>query len=350
MIFKFRLILIMTLMSFFKVESKDFIAYNRYINKAELAIIDDKLIEAVSYFDSAMMIDSVSYAQDLYNASICALKTGKIETSLQYCYKLAARGVGEDFFKKKETYNSLTKHPDWNNLLQFAHNKRNKFTQQNQRVIKMIDSLVQKDQAMNKRWRESGRAKEVEKLMDITNDTIATALNNLLLKEGFLSEKIIGATPGEDGQFYIRTPFDVIIIHNYESRRVGDTLFNNVLRKALTEGFIKQDYYAFIRDFAGGPNTIDHFGSSQLFVQYGCTIYKNKYSDLPAIEKNRNRIGLCTLDEYTKKIIFNIQNPNTVFQINGNCGRIANFKNAESESMFLKSNEIFIKGIPNCEY
>jgi hypothetical protein len=348
--FKATVIFILSLFFYRQGNGKDFSTYNFHINKAELAIIDNRYADALHSFDSALIFDSVSYAQDLFNASLCALKIGLHERSLWYCYKLAQRGVGIEFFDTKTIFGPLkSNHVLWDSLLVLAKDKQEYFNAKYADILLVVDSLVQKDQAMNKRWRDSKMDSEVERLMDLTNDTIAKALHNLLTKEGFLSEKLIGAKPNPEGEFYIRTPFDVIIIHNYESRRVGDSLFNDVLYDALINELIKQDYYAFIRDFAGGHSSIDYFGSGHLFVQYNCTIYKSKFADLEEIKKQRKRIGLGTLEDYAKKIVFNIQNPSSDFQINGHCAKYMNFKNKESEEMFLKGHEIFIAKIPNCQ-
>lgn len=348
--FKTGLILILALVSFRQTNGQNFIFYNKHINRAEIAIIDNRYSDALQSFDSALLFDSVGYAQDLYNASVCALNIGNHEKSFLYCYKLASTGVGRDFFNTKTLYSPLKKHILWDRLLVLAKEKQEYFKAKYGDILMVVDSLVQKDQAMNKKWRESKMDNEVGMLMDLTNDTIAKALNNLLIKEGFLSEKLIGAKPSPEGEFLIRTPFDIIMIHNYESRRIGDSLFNDVLYEALINGLIKQDYYAFIRDFAGGHSSLDYFGSGHLFGQYHCKIFKRKFADLEEIEKQRKRIGLGTVEDYAKKILFNIQNPTTDFQINGHCAKYMNFRNKESEEIFLQGNEVFIAKIPDCEY
>ncbi len=324
--------------------------YHVLTNKAELAIVDNDLNSATQYYDSAFALRSKPFAIDAYNASICAIRVKQWEMAFHYANILADIGVGANFFKRNIYYLDLAEQKGWEELLARAEAGLKRKAAYKP-LLSVIDSLVKKDQYVNHNWRASGMASKERQIMDLTYDTIAAHLSRIFDSVGFLSEDMIGASLSENGnEISYGLPFDVIIVHNYQSRRTGDTLFNRILRKALQEGQIKPDYYANIRDFGGGISEKAYYGSSHFYVMYKCSLYLEHYNKerLPAIEEARTNIGMGTTADYLKKLIYNIRYPSSGFMIFAPLSVVESYANKESEQRLLSDSDVIIEHIPDC--
>jgi len=289
------------------------------------------------------------FATDLYNASVCALKAGKPEKALHYCLGLAEKGIGEEFFINKAIYRPLRHLKGWSTMLHTARTAKTKLRTEQGALLDYINSLVEKDQRVNRNWRQSGMTAETRTLMDLTYDTIATALNHIFDSLGFLSEDKIGALVEDDTVLSSSLPFDVIIIHNFQSRMTGDSLFSAVLRSALQQELIKPEYYAKIHDFSDGING-EYYGTSHLYIQYHCTLYKESgpHLDFRKLDADRNKIGLPPLSDHEKKVLYLLSHPDTDILIRAPASKYINFKDKASEDRFLSTQEVLVKEIPNC--
>ncbi len=332
-------------------EKFNFKLYHALINKAELSIADGQYQQALKYYDSAFLGKKKPFALDLYNASVCAVKSNLSKQAVVYCQKLADKGVGGDFFKKNQIFTSLVSTKQWKPLLEKADQVRIKIQTKHQALLKTIDSLVEKDQKVNHNWQESGMASKEREIMELTYDTIQSQLKGIFDGIGFPSEDMIGAPLTETGLMGYRLPFDIIIIHNYQTRTKGDTLFRPLLIKALKEGLIKPEYFALMEDLGSGDNSRPYYGSSHFYVQYQCSIYleNSNMQRLADIEKARADIGLCNTQDQLKKILFNIQNPVSGFRIMTALSKIGSFGNKESEQRMLNNSKAVLNQIPDCK-
>jgi hypothetical protein len=326
-------------------------AYHKFVNNAELAIVESDFNKAATYYDSAFHLSEKAFGQDFYNASISAIKANRLSKALSYCKALARKGVGRRFFEDKPIFAPLTKKPDWPKILRTAELSRRRLLRDHNALIRTIDSLVEKDQLVNQQWRDAGMATAERQIMDLTYDTIQIALIKIFKKHGFISEGIIGVPLTTDNRIAYRLPFDVIIIHNYQSRMTGDTLFRQVLLKALDDGDIKPEYLATIEDFGGGDLTRPYYGSSHFYVQYKCSLFLENFNiqRIDQIDSSRKSIGLCTAADQLKKVLFNIQNPGNPFRIQTTMSKIGSFGDKESEQRMLDNSKVLVEKITNCE-
>lgn len=322
--------------------------YPAQVSTAELAITRGDLRNALHHYRLAFASRTLPFAVDLYNASVCAIKSRDYTQAMQYCHMLAVKGVGDKFFGKS-IYRPLQLQKGWESLLATARHRKNALEQKHGALLCLIDSLVAKDQWVNRLWRISGMQSEPRKHMDLTYDTIGLHLKHLFDSLGFLTEEKIGAYVKEDTNLQRGQLFDVIIIHNYTARMTGDTLFNETLRQALQRGEIKPEHYASLRDFTGGSFT-DYFGTSHLYTQYRCTLYREKRdeAELQRIGNNRKRIGLPVLKDHEQKLLYNITHRHDDFIIHANLTVYKSFANEASEQSFLNNSEIVVRNIPHC--
>ncbi len=325
--------------------------YNAHISKAELDITNGNFPAALHHYELAFATRTYPFAIDLYHAGLCALKSNKNALAIKYCRRLAAKGVGEQFFRQS-AYASLQRDPHWEKLLLEARQQREELYRRQGGLICLLDSLVAKDQAVNHAWRAAGMSSETRRIMDLTYDTIGLHLKRLTDSMGFLSEEQTGAYVEKDTCLQQGRFFDIIIIHNYTARMTGDTLFNGTLRRALALEQIKPEHYASLRDFThGGDSPDDYFGTAQLYVQYQCNLYREKLdsSAVQQIEQNRKRIDLAPLADYEKKLMYNIGHRKGIFNIYAPITIYRSFKNESSEQYFLNGHQLIARNIPDCQ-
>lgn len=333
-------------------QSFDYRSYNQLVNKAELEITDNKFLEAFGNYNSAFRIKDKPFVQDLYNASICAVKANKVTEAMNLCKKLADAGVGGKFLNRKSIYAPLKKLDSWDEIVRQADSKRAKFQSENRDLLHLLDSMAAKDQRLNQEWRAAGLTMETpeRKQMDLTYDTLSQDLYNLFNSIGFISEQMIGAVVKDDTTLEYWLPANIIVVHNYQSRRVGDTLFRPILYKAIEQGLIKPEYVAHIEDF--GSNNIGRpdYGTAHSYMLYKCNVYLDHYAkeSFPAADENRKQIGMGPVADDLKKILFKISNPENEFMIRANYSKIGSFANTDSEEKFLQTSELIVKDIPDC--
>jgi hypothetical protein len=327
------------------------IDYNVLVNKAELAIVYSDLKQAMHYYDSAFNLRDKPFALDAYNATVCAVRLKQWKLAFRYANTLAELGVGKDFFNRNIYLIPLSEQKGWDRLLLKA-DAAMKAKAAYKPVLAVIDSLVAKDQRVNHEWRDAGRASKERQIMDLTYDTIALHLHHIFDSLGFLSEDKTGAWLSDAGnEIKFTAPYSVIILHNYQSRMKGDTLFSSVLRKAVNEGMIKPEFFAFFGDFGGREYGKVYYGSSMFFTAYKCKIYlEHSNRELQdTVDKARETLGMGTTLELLKKMIFNMRYPSSGFMIYAPISRIANFANEGSEQQMLGNSEVIIEHIPDCK-
>lgn len=350
---RFQLLLIALFVSYSIVNAQksSSISYAQKIYKAESSIIDSQYHEALSLYKDAFSDKSIPFAVDLYNAAVCATKLGKMETAVNLCGQLAYKGVGSDFLERQPEFLPLKEFQDWQDLCKKADQRKDEIATKSAQLRTTLDNMVTIDQDINHQWRASGTSGEMRRVMDSVNIVLSKQLINLFTEEGFIGEDKIGVTI--DGDKIIESfPFDVIIIHNYQSRwngNLGDTLFTAALTKALSDGLITPQYFAFIQDFAGQHHG-KNYGSASTFLQYECNLYFDKFlvDSVSAIDQRRAEIGLFNLTDLRKRIVYNFTHPESGFMIIAPCPTIGSFADESSKNIFLKTQELVFENILGC--
>lgn len=348
---RYLLLLALTLLSTATAKAFDYKRYARLINNAELALIDGAYSKALSFYDSAFVTKDVPFVQDVYNASVCAVKASLNSRAMTYCSRLANMGVGKQLFTAANVYHKLFTSDAWEPTLQRAQMVRDSILNKKKVILHQIDSLVYRDQEYNRAWRNSGMAAAERDAMYRANDTISRALLDIFEREGFLGEGRIGPHLEPNGLFSYNLPFDVILIHNYQNRENGDSLFNTILKKAVEQGEVPPQYYAGISDKGTNMGTRPYYGEVHFFVQYKCKIYLDNYNqeNRAMVDKSRAALGLCSTADLLKKVIYRTANPNSDFKISATLSIRGSFADKQSEEMILRESTVVYDTIPACK-
>lgn len=326
-------------------------AYNGHINKAELAIVDNNFKSAFQFYETAFQYKEQPFAIDLYNATICAIKTTKTKDAFLLCNRLADKGVGAAFFEKKSIFDPLKQETlSWQGLIAHAKLADKDFRTKNKPILDIIDTLYEKDQEMHRKWANSDFNNKLEREMKQLDSTRSAELLNAFRKYGYLSEDILGATVSADTVLELEPKFGIIMLHNYQGRIKSDTLFTHVLRAMLSQGRIKPEYFADIQDRGSNFGDREYYGNNSLFTPYKCSLYQFKVDKevLEQLDKKRESIALYSLADFRKKFIFNLSHPYTEFLIGARSLLVHSFADKESEAFFKQIHELIIKDIPGC--
>lgn len=319
--------------------------YNTKINKAELSITNGKFKEALNYYESSFKLKEQPFAQDLYNAIVCALKLHLNRKALALSFILADKGVGKSFFEKKSIFQLLKNEEGWQSLLSAAEDAQKSYDRNP--IQKRIKDLIEADRIMHTKWflATQDPNNELRKRMMIVDDSLSLELMDLFKNEGYLSEGQISVGINNDTTINSMPLFGIIILH--KAMTYSDTLFSNVLKAALKQGEIKPDVVAKFLDYGGRKGKRSTYGAEFLYMIYKCNLYVNNKLSIPDINSARAELGLCSLDDYLKKVRFVINHPATDFSLNAYSGKIGSFSNLSAEKGFL-SNYNLIVNIPDC--
>ena len=84
-------------------------SYYKLINQAEMKIVEDNYNEAVDLYLKAFKAVPYGFVKDYYNATVCAIKIEKFDTSFILLDSLVSKGVSKSIFTTYSIFNPLKK-------------------------------------------------------------------------------------------------------------------------------------------------------------------------------------------------------------------------------------------------
>lgn len=351
--FGFKIFIICITLTFhFKIFAKDIpISYFHHVDRAEMSIINHNYKEALmSYFLAFDIADP--FVQDIYNAALCA-DLSNDKKRLKYCADLLAeRGIGKQYFLKTSIFDQLKQDKDWENLLQKAAINKQKNDLSNSEIVEAINSLVDCDQFWHNKWAASDQdiSSRLHDSVSSVDDSLSKELYALFENKGFISEFELGVLLEDDTTISIVPSYIIILIHAFEGQSEFSNIlkakFTDVLNRAVKMGRIKPEVVATIYDLNQDSEKRPYYGTGTGFLSlYKNSVYlfKSTKSEIDQIDINRKSLNLCSLNNYAKKSIYNLENPSNSFFISGSIARIRSFTDEASERTFLENRTLFIK-------
>jgi hypothetical protein len=329
---------------------KDKRKYFDYINQAELSITSGDIQLGLNNYQRAFKINSLPFASDLYNASMCAISLNRFREAMSICWQLAESGVASAFFDKASAFSSLKKERKWSKLLQHADEVKNQLAVKYKVVNDKISTLYQADQKMHSVWASSDHNRKLAGDVRVIDDSISRELMDMFETNGYLSEFKVGVSVVED-TILTDPEFTIIMLHNYQGLYGNsDTLFSTILWNQLLAGTIRPDFYAKIQDGGSSKGDRPYYGSQLLYWNYKCKLYRRKVAQdlIKKIEANRQIIGLPPLSDLMAKILFNAERRNHGFLIDQFASGVHRFSDSHAEQNFLSGLDP-LTDIANCE-
>jgi hypothetical protein len=278
--------------------------YFPIINSAELNLIEGKYEESLNYYLEAIKSCSPNnaFAKDIYNASVCAVKSKKHDIAFILIDSLIAKGIKKPFILFCKSYDELHSDRRWNDLILNYDTKYNTYMKyKNIEYKRLLLGIEFSDQEFRKKKEAYVLYRDTINKIDINNTQI---LNTLLLKYGFPSENIIGI----EDPFLVNIPGYLIFHHQYQkmSKGIHNYDYTDILKNAIKRGELEPHRFAYWtaqydRNFLGGWGIVKAIISDQESV-----ILNDKFSeeDKKMINERRLNYGLETLEDFNKKALF----------------------------------------------
>ncbi len=275
---------------------RSFEKYLYYINKAEAELMGEHFKVASKYYDSALIVWTHPFAQDLVNQLICASHDSDY-ASVHYCArKLIHLGCPLSFFVKP-TYLNGFRNTRYFKILIWEYSKfRPEFTHKNNWNMRtQIELLVATDE-LNVIQAQANKSNYTG------DDTVRETLDRLF-KNGYPNEYDYGVFMRDDTTIATEDPLLPVLAHNYgkyDTIGLTDTTrkwhdYTQLLSEGITKGTLHPEAFAWLNDKAGIYKQGAGFGEYDVLVLGDDKKYYTPIHDSAmavSIDSNRLRLGL----------------------------------------------------------
>lgn len=295
----------------YKISNETVLQYNKLINAAELLICDSLFSDALSIYETAFKLTNEPFAIDQYNAAMCALNTGDYNNVESLLVNVVRKGYDYKLLDNNKTVNLLDAKHHADLLRKLKHVS----VEINYKLKDIYDSLLISDQYFRKDSLYWIKNRDTLCKTDYTNGKF---LNTLIDMYGFPSEKTVGVS----NNLLMALPWEIIVIHNHVNPSCNNRVdFSMVIWEALEQGLIRIPKAANYLEQSIGVNIFgtDIIGlvkaeyKSNDTCYYKCGFFNLPDKSIDRINSQRISIGLGTIVEARKKVLFNISNPDFIF-------------------------------------
>lgn len=271
--------------------------YSTYVNRAEMAIIENDPGRALACYRKAFRYKNPGFASEHFNAFKLAIQVKDIDFAFSNAMQLAKMGYCIGFF---EQYPVLKEHPGkWGELASLAQSE----LPVNLEYRNTLWDMFQEEQTA----RLEGKPRPEIRAIDSLN---LLKFRRLIRQYGFPSEDVIGIEC-TDNLRGIRPPaYFIMLLHFAQAEFQG---VDSLLLEALEGQKLSPYYYAFFEV---------HFSQRGRYmpspvIRVGDDFYVERISEarLKAVNENRRAIGLPSVEEHIKKIKFAYRNPNNGYRL-----------------------------------
>lgn len=324
--------------------------YHALVNRAELKIIDKDYAAALACYDTAFTRKEFPFAQDLYNASLCALQTGRQSRALAFCYRLADKGIGSAFFLKASVYRPLASGAAWKAFIAYANNSRETFLHNNKKTMAFMDGLFSISDTIPVWNGPPDMNSRADNIRIWVNDSLSQELLHFIQQNGYPSEELAGCHVINDTLLSDLPRFSTLIEKRWLLVNIYvDTLFRDVLLEAgVRKGLLKPEVYLDITRHTINGNDME---LRSFYSWYGCGIYADKGISKERVAQYWSSVGACSPDDYLKKFAYNISHPHGDFHIHTFGIRQDNGDEepAEERMRYSRQHELVVQHIPGCK-
>ncbi|QHT71140.1 hypothetical protein GXP67_33055 [Rhodocytophaga rosea] len=270
--------------------------YYPFIRKAEIAITQLSFGEASNYYKQAFKAVEQPFAIDYYNAALCAIQNKNYREATRYSGLLIDKGMDSRFFNR-QAFSSIKKEKVWKKLMQTYPKRRKAYLSRiNISLRNEILSLNEKDQHFRRMPGSYGVHGDTIFGIDMAN---VKRIREIISQYGYPDENLVGLV---DNNFHSSLP-SIIILHHYQQGYydLSATLLEQVkMGKLSPREFVQYE-----------EQLLQHKYKSNLFTKLDTTIvveHKFKIADLTTSDQVRKDVGLETIEEWRRKILFEMNN------------------------------------------
>ena len=276
-------------------------SYYPTINAAELAIADGNYELAMQQYDAAFAVQPIPLAQDLYNASLCAIQLNNPEKSMSLCLQLADKGVPVSFFSKKSSYASIRKNTHWTAFVQEAEERQAAFKERNKDNLALLNGLLTRSDKVYKDYQMNPRSEYALNEYRWAGDSLCKIVLGYLQQTGYLSEEQFGVAILRDTVLNARPVFARIMDRRPLLVNVHlDTLFRRLFyQQGVNSGKLKPEQAA---ELTYGRMDLREGYAAHYFVLYGKNLYHSTSIATTQAATIRQHLGLPRLEDELVKI------------------------------------------------
>jgi hypothetical protein len=312
--------------------------YHVLINEAENKITALEYQEALKVYHEAFKSD-YTFAQDLYNASLCAMQVKDFDATLKFCEGLVQRGCTLKFFStyKFQLFRESAQWKIFSKKYPLLVESYNSTCRKN--LVAEIEKLNEIDQGNYKLLPSNVHNQDFQDSLKNLSDYVKLKLMNMFNQNGYLDESKIGARIVSDTALGILPIFAILIRHRYQ---VDKHDYSPYLISEFNKGKIKPEVLASWLDL----ELKGAIGSVPALI-YNCQLYFNKFTRIKeTVISNREKYLLPKLEDAKRKIIFK-KCYNNDFLFFTPTGRISDI-DENTKKMLKEEHEINEQRILNC--
>lgn len=293
--------------------------YAGLVNQAELSIIDADYSKAVEYYRQAFGAVPFRFSRDLYNAICCTRFSGDEKLAFDLCRQLAQKGCDTAFFASS-VFDFLRERQSWEAFRLEIPVLHAAFLEGTNLALKSeISAMLESDQYYRKLEKNQAKGSP-EQLIYKDSIQLTDSLRYLRLLEifqqyGYPGESTTGVTLTADGTLLQKHELSVVLLHLFQKGRLDLAPY---LLRGVENGSLKPEEYANYHEFVYNlKKDSSAFYLRNPVMQIDEDYYKVAHADHPEImelfNRNRARIGMASVQDEQKKIIFQLKHRDSEF-------------------------------------
>lgn len=278
--------------------------YYKLINNAELAICGDDIKSASQFYSKAFAVHPKrGFYRDVLNAIHISMDINQLDTAGSYLKTLANRGLTAEMVKSFQKLYTGNKLAFINKII--TTNK--KPSAQEKKLVNRLKQMVAKDQEVRIYFSKLYNGAYMVDSTYAVDEANAQALLAMFKVNGIPDESILH-----------QTDYDIIILHNTGAASGGRTehIFDTLLFEASCSFDFDMRHFAYIAERSALAPAFSYKSLNVSFpLMPDCRYHKGDYyigyydgTSESHINKERKKLGLESLDDYRKKILFTNKN------------------------------------------
>lgn len=309
--------------------------YYSVINQAELLLISEQHDKALAQYYAAFKNVPTPFARDIFNAAVCATLTGDYESAFKLLDQLIVKGTDITFIKSMEVFSALVNDSRWEIFVNnYPRNRKIYLQTINVPLRKELEWMAALDQHF--RLKDNGMAVYQDTIAQIDKNNI-DRFNGIIEKFGFPGEDLIGVENPASAP-----PYHTILNHLCHKASMG-------MGKGIAE--INFPLQEFVKFGKLSPYRFANFIDQQGKPVYGNTVFYRLDNSpelrvlvlgekgLKKINKNRASVGLESLEDYQKKVLFALKDSRFIFNFNGSIVSL-NGMSAQEKEAFIQQSKV----------
>lgn len=295
-----------------QLQGQDYVYYHSLFNRIDEDVLSENYATAIQRLDSIYSKYNFIYAKHCIKAlQICVTSNDSLRADkwLEKCFK---HGIPVWMIRTNEITNKSLKYPTTQKTISKFDSLHAVYQASvNIKLRNKIDSLIIIDQKYTRKVNDGFVLfKPFYWLQWVINNKRQFYLLKLIIQTyGYPEERLIGLSNIQDSVAFAKhftfwgpselrdSRVQIMLQHCYSTSHTIDSEFNDTLFDNLCEGNIPAFQYAIIIDFIF-PNKLKYINENYFFRTKEIDPYYNKI-----INKNRNSIGLATLEQENRNIL-----------------------------------------------